>query len=93
MRTANDDYYYLTVTEGVRRGSLFPLRSDLPNRVGRGTECKVRLNDPGCSREHAAVLREADGWWMVQTTVRPVEAMRRRTRMTTAAARLSRLQK
>jgi Nif-specific regulatory protein len=64
MRPASDDYFYLTVTEGARRGSLFPLRVEGPNRVGRGTECEVRLIDPGCSREHAVVTRESDGWWL-----------------------------
>jgi len=33
---------------------------------------------------------DADGWWMVHTTVRPVIATRRRARHTIAADRLSR---
>jgi Nif-specific regulatory protein len=83
MRPADDDYFYLTVTEGARRGSLFPLRPDGPNRLGRGMECEVRLIDPGCSREHAEVVRQATGWWLRDLSSRngtyhndePVEAV------------------
>lgn len=33
-----------------------------PQRVGRASDCEIRVIDPGVSREHAVIRHEADGW-------------------------------
>ena len=48
------------MTVGQREGRSFPLETGAENRIGRGPECQVVLDDPLCSRIHA-VLSERDG--------------------------------
>ncbi len=55
-------YAYLTVTLGGKPGTRFLLDPETENRIGRGTECTVTLNDPLCSRVHAVVRRDDDRW-------------------------------
>ena len=32
--------------------------------IGRGAHCDLAIESPKVSREHAALVREADGWWI-----------------------------
>jgi hypothetical protein len=32
--------------------------------IGRGAHCDLVIESPKVSREHAALVREADGWWI-----------------------------
>ena len=57
-------YSYLTMTAGPRAGTSFLLDHTDCTRVGRGTDCDIILVDPMCSRVHAEVLRENDGFWV-----------------------------
>jgi len=58
-------YTYLTVTLGRDIGRNYVLEPDAENRIGRGDECNIQLNDPLCSRVHA-VLRNVNGRWEVR---------------------------
>lgn len=55
---------HLTMTDGARAGARFPLDPGIVNRIGRGVECQVVLVDPLCSRIHAVVFANEDGWWV-----------------------------
>ena len=57
-------YAYLTMTLGPKPGTRYALDPAVDNRIGRGTECTVMLNDPLCSRVHA-VVRLADHRWQI----------------------------
>jgi Nif-specific regulatory protein len=57
-------YAYLTVTLGGKPGTRFLLDPEAENRIGRGVECAVTLNDPLASRVHAIVRRD-DGRWNI----------------------------
>lgn len=52
------------MTAGARTGKCFLLDPTDENRVGRGTECDIVLTDPLCSRVHAVLVQEENGWWM-----------------------------
>ena len=55
-------YSYLTMTIGPRVGNHFVLHADQTNRIGRGTDNRVVLTDPLCSRVHAVVICEEGVW-------------------------------
>lgn len=55
---------YLVINDGSRAGSRLILRSDGPNLIGRGLECRIVLTDPRCSRVHAAVEFRENEWWI-----------------------------
>ena len=57
-------YTYLTMTVGSRAGTAFLLDPTDSNRIGRGMDCDIVLTDPLCSRVHAVLVREGDGWWI-----------------------------
>lgn len=57
-------YCYLTMTAGPRLGISFLLDPTDDTKVGRGTDCDIILVDPLCSRVHAQLTREEDGWWI-----------------------------
>ena len=57
-------YTYLTMTAGSRAGKSFILDPTDENRIGRGTDCDIVLADPLCSRVHAVLVQEEDGWWL-----------------------------
>lgn len=57
-------YSFLTMTAGPRKGVSFLLDPTDVTRVGRGTDCDIILVDPLCSRVHAELQREEDGWWL-----------------------------
>jgi two-component system, NtrC family, response regulator HydG len=58
-------YTYLTMTLGPKPGTRYALDTEAENRIGRGTECTVMLNDPLCSRVHA-VARLENGRWQIR---------------------------
>ena len=49
---------------GASAGARFELLPTQENMLGRDWECKIVLNDPQCSRFHACVFRNEDGWWI-----------------------------
>jgi two-component system, NtrC family, response regulator HydG len=52
------------MTRGSRVGTNFILAPDRENRIGRGIDCHVILSDPLCSRVHAVLFRDEQGWWL-----------------------------
>ena len=56
-------YPYLTITSGKSVGQFFLLDLTDKNRIGRDHECDIVVNDPLCSRVHAIIIQEEDGWW------------------------------
>ena len=57
-------YPYVTMTAGTRVGKTYSLDPTDENQIGRGTDCDIVLTDPLCSRVHAIVVQENDGWWL-----------------------------
>ena len=55
-------YAYLTITEGKTVGTTFVLDPTDQNQLGRGLNCDVVLADPQCSRVHAKIHRDHQGW-------------------------------
>src|SRR5437868_6123405 len=53
------------MTVGHRAGTSYMLEAGEEAQIGRGTECKVMLSDPLCSRVHAIVWKK-DGMWRVR---------------------------
>jgi Nif-specific regulatory protein len=49
---------------GARAGTSYLLDPTDHNSLGRDTDCDIVLVDPLCSRVHAEVVREEDGWWI-----------------------------
>lgn len=64
MNSLTDDYTYLTMIAGERTGTNFLLNPEVSNRIGRGEDCEIVLSDPGCSRHHAIISRDSEGWWI-----------------------------
>ena len=58
-------FTYLTMTSGSREGRSFPLEPGVETLIGRGTECRINVLDPLCSRIHA-IVREQEGRWLVR---------------------------
>jgi two-component system, NtrC family, response regulator HydG len=59
------EHCYITMVSGTRAGTNFRLKTDSPNRLGRGIDCDVVLADPMCSRVHAEILW-SDNVWKLQ---------------------------
>jgi Nif-specific regulatory protein len=55
-------YAFLTLMSGNRAGTNYPLDVNRKTLIGRGSDCHITLPDPICSRVHATLTREADGW-------------------------------
>ncbi len=55
-------YAYLTILTGNRSGTNFPLDTSRKTLLGRGTDCHISLPDPACSRVHASLSFEEEGW-------------------------------
>jgi two-component system, NtrC family, response regulator HydG len=55
------------MSKGARVGANFNLAADRENRIGRGIDCHVILSDPLCSRVHAVLFRDEEGWWLQDT--------------------------
>lgn len=49
---------------GANAGARFELSSEEENLLGRDWQCKIVLNDPQCSRVHALVYQDEEGWWV-----------------------------
>lgn len=49
---------------GANAGARFELSTSDANLLGRDWQCLIVLNDPQCSRIHAEVYRNDDGWWV-----------------------------
>ncbi len=52
------------MTRGQRAGTSFLLDPERENSIGRDVECDVVLTDPLCSRVHAVISHDDDGWWL-----------------------------
>jgi diguanylate cyclase (GGDEF)-like protein len=50
---------------GPNAGAIYSLLAE-QNEIGRGKECSIRVDDPGISRKHARVLRQAPGVYVVE---------------------------
>ncbi|MCA9270449.1 MAG: sigma 54-interacting transcriptional regulator, partial [Planctomycetales bacterium] len=57
-------YTYLTMTRGQQVGTNFLLDPERDFRLGRDVDCDIVLTDPLCSRVHAVVSRDEEGWWL-----------------------------
>ena len=55
---------FLLMKAGSNSGARFELSLDEKNLLGRDWECRVVLNDPQCSRVHAEIYTDEDGWWI-----------------------------
>jgi Nif-specific regulatory protein len=55
---------YLLMNAGLRAGSRYRLDENSVNLLGRDWDCRVVLNDPQCSRVHAAIAFEDGAWWI-----------------------------
>lgn len=55
---------FLTIISGPSLGVRFGLHTVAENRIGRGLDCQIALNDPRCSRVHAIITFRDDGWWL-----------------------------
>ncbi len=60
-----DVFTYLTLLNGARAGSSFLLNHETENRIGRGLDCHIVLNDALSSRVHAIIQRR-DGAWFIR---------------------------
>jgi len=49
---------------GANSGARFELDPAEQNLLGRDWKCQIVLNDPQCSRIHAHVYKDDDGWWV-----------------------------
>ena len=49
---------------GAHAGARFELSPGEKNLLGRDWQCRIVLNDPQCSRVHAEVYHDEDGWWL-----------------------------
>ncbi len=55
---------FLVMNAGANAGARFELSPVEKNLLGRDWQCKIVLNDPQCSRVHADVFFDEDGWWL-----------------------------
>jgi two-component system, NtrC family, response regulator HydG len=55
---------YLLMNNGVNSGARFELNEKGENLLGRDWQCQIALNDPQCSRVHAAIYHDDEGWWI-----------------------------
>lgn len=63
-------YVFVKMTRGARPGSTLLLDETAETRIGRDTECDLVLLDPLCSRVHAVILHDEDGWWLRDSSSR-----------------------
>lgn len=64
MSSADTNFTYLTLTNGPKSGSNVLLEGAQEYSIGRGLDCHVVLTDPMCSRVHAIVFQNKDGWFL-----------------------------
>ena len=53
---------YLVITKGRELAARYPLDKSKENKMGRGLECQVQLNDPLSSRVHAKLFFQESQW-------------------------------
>jgi two-component system, NtrC family, response regulator HydG len=61
---------YLVVTRGRDLNQRYPLHRDSENKMGRGLECSVQLNDPLSSRVHAEIFFKDAHWHLTDADSR-----------------------
>jgi transcriptional regulator with GAF, ATPase, and Fis domain/pSer/pThr/pTyr-binding forkhead associated (FHA) protein len=49
---------------GANAGARFELSTTEANLLGRDWQCLIVLNDPQCSRVHAEIYHDDEGWWV-----------------------------
>ena len=49
---------------GANSGARFELDPAEQNKLGRDWQCHIVVNDPQCSRVHAHVYKDTEGWWI-----------------------------
>lgn len=54
---------FITVVQGVREGSQFPL-SQSAKKIGRDSQCEIHLSDSETSRNHAVVEVRGGHYWI-----------------------------
>ncbi len=55
---------FLTMNAGANAGARFELSTTEANLLGRDWQCLIVLNDPQCSRVHAEIYHDDEGWWV-----------------------------
>jgi diguanylate cyclase (GGDEF)-like protein len=55
----------LTLLSGPSAGAIHSLLLEI-NVIGRGKECTIRVDDPGISRNHARIVRQGPGSYLVE---------------------------
>ncbi len=55
---------FLMMSAGANAGAQFELLRQEQTLLGRDWQCKIVLNDPQCSRVHAEIFHDEDGWWV-----------------------------
>ena len=55
---------FLLMDAGENTGTRFKLVPAEENLLGRDWNCRIVLRDPQCSRVHAAIHRDDEGWWI-----------------------------
>lgn len=55
---------FLLIDAGENIGTRFELIPDEENLLGRDWSCRIVLSDPQCSRVHAEIYCDEDGWWI-----------------------------
>src|SRR5436190_18970866 len=54
----------IIVVEGQAKGTSYPLNEN-EMTIGRARECQIRLPEADVSRLHLKVVRQADGWMLL----------------------------
>ncbi len=55
---------FLHMNAGANTGARFELSDSEKSLLGRDWKCHIVLNDPQCSRIHAEIYYDEDGWWV-----------------------------
>ena len=55
---------FLLMDSGENTGSRYELFPTEENLLGRDWSCRIVLRDPQCSRVHAAIHHDEEGWWI-----------------------------
>lgn len=55
---------YILMNTGGFSGARWELSPRSENLIGRDLQCLIVLNDPQCSRIHACIHSDEDGWWI-----------------------------
>lgn len=55
---------FLLMSSAAGSQAHFELSDQSENLLGRDWTCQIVLNDPQCSRVHAAIYKNEEGWWI-----------------------------